>query len=236
MHIMRTLQSRVALALAVPAALLAAAACYNPLENNPNVCARPLIPAVTVQVRDAAGRPNAIGATVVARNRTGHLSSVKGYGDSLHISAGEESGTYDVEVTKPYHTSSVVRDVRPHQDGCGVRDPADLQVTLTLLPGAPPVRQVVTAPHGYGFGWGGLTAQLTAYVEADAGVSRAVTWVSRDTSVARVTPQGVLTSRCRTSAGSTWVVASSVVDPTRRDSVGVAVYADTDPVRCPPRN
>ncbi|HEX2077523.1 MAG TPA: hypothetical protein VHG08_07430 [Longimicrobium sp.] len=226
-------RSRGLLALAVPAALLAAAACNNPLEDNINACARPLIMAVNVQVRDAAGRPNAIGATVVARPRSGEADARKGYGDSLTIAAGEESGTYDVEVTKPYHTSALVRGVTPKQDRCGVQEPAVVPVTLTLLPGAPPVRQVVTPPHGYGFGWGGLTAQLTAFVEAAPGVSQAVTWVSRDTTVARITPEGLLTSRCRTSALGTWVVASSAVDPTRSDSVSVWVYADTDPIRCP---
>lgn len=233
MPIFRSPRPRGLLALAVPAALLAAAACNTPLESNLNVCARPLIPAVNVQVRDAAGRPNAIGATVVARPRAGTASVQKGYGDSLNIPAGEEGGTYDVEVTKPYHTSALVRGVRPKQDECGVQEPAVVPVTLTLLPGAPPVRQVVAPPHGYGFGWGGLTTQLTAFVEAAPGVSQAVTWASRDTSVARVTPEGLLTSRCRTSALNTWVVASSTADATRSDSVSVWVYADTDPVRCP---
>jgi hypothetical protein len=233
MSIIRTPQSRGLLAFAVPAALLAAAACNNPLEDNLNACARPLIPAVNVQVRDAAGRPNATGATVVARPRGGTASEAKGYGDSLNIAAGEEEGTYDVEVTKPYHTSVTVRGVRPKQDGCGIQEPADVPVTLTLLPGAPPVRQVVTPPYAHAFGWGGLTAQLTAFVEAAPGVSQAVTWVSRDPGVARITPEGLLTSRCRTAAGNTWVVASSAVDPARSDSVSVWVYADTDPVRCP---
>ncbi|HEU0302483.1 MAG TPA: hypothetical protein VFR37_23690 [Longimicrobium sp.] len=233
MHITGTPPARGLLALAVSAALLAAA-CNNPLEDNLNVvCARPLIHAVTVQVRDAAGRPNAIGATVIARPRGGEAELGKGYGDSLNISAGEQGGTYDVEVSKPYHAPVVVRGVTPKQDACGVQEPALVPVTLTLLPGAPPVRQVVAPPHSFGFGWGGLSVQLTAYVEAAPGVSQGVAWVSRDSSVARITPDGLLTSRCRTSRGLTWVVASSTVDPTRRDSSAIEVFADTDTVRCP---
>jgi hypothetical protein len=56
----------------------------------------------------------------------------------------------------------------------------------------------------------------------------------RPTSVVRATPQGRLTSACRPVWGAAWVVASSVADPTVRDSVPVTVYAaDPRSGRCP---
>jgi hypothetical protein len=221
------------------AAALGLAACRGVLGDpgGPAVCGGPGIPSVAAEVRDDRGRPAAVGATVWIRNQAGYEASAEGYVDPLRVSVGNgenEGGTFEVRVTKPWHEGVTLRGVVVPEDACGIREPTQVAVTLALQPGAPPVRQVVAAPYGYGFGWGGLTVPLVAFVEADSGVSRAVAWTSGDTAVARVTPEGVLTSACRATAGATWVTAAAVADPTQRDSVAVTVFADQDPARCPP--
>jgi hypothetical protein len=122
--------------------------------------------------------------------------------------------------------------VKVRDDGC---HPIleDVAVRLDLLPDAPAVRQVVLPSHGFGFGWGNLTASLSPQVVAAPGVSHGVTWLSRDESVVTVSANGEIRSRCRATYGSAWVLASSAVDASVSDSVAVTVYADTDPVRCP---
>jgi hypothetical protein len=208
----------------------------NSVPFLPITCARPGIPSIVVQIRDDAGKPAAIGTTVLIRNRAGYSATEEGYGDSLRVSVGEtEGGTFDVRVTKPWHAAAILSDVKVPADACGVERPREVSLVLTRLPGAPAVRQVVAAPFGYGFGWGNLSAQLVAYVEADPGVSREVEWVSRDSTVARVTRGGNLTSVCRSTPGSTWVVASAVADRSVSDSISVGVSADQDPQRCPAR-
>lgn len=66
----------------------------------------------------------------------------------------------------------------------------------------------------------GATAALTADVDADPGVSRAVTWSSATPSVATISAQGVVTALA---AGTTLVTAVSQADAARRDTVTVAV-------------
>ncbi len=216
-----------------PLVVVAGSACSrHPVATA--VCARPGIPSITAEIRDSRGQPTANGATVTIRNRRGYGAVAEGYGDSLRVGVGESrGGTFDVRVTKPWYKESVVQSVKVPEDECGISKSTRVSVTLSLLPGAPSVRQVVAAPFAYGFGWGNLKAPLVAYVEADPGVSQAVVWSSRDSTVARVTPDGILTSVCRSSSDSTWVVATSAADPSQRDSVQVFVSRDQDPARCP---
>lgn len=198
------------------------------------VCARPGIPSVITDIRDAEGQPTAIGAIVTITGHDGFEASGEGYGDSLRVAVGESrGGTFDIVATKPWHSPAELKSVKVPEDKCGVEAPTHVALTLPLLPNAPPVRQVVASPGGYGFGWGNLQVTLVAFVEAAPGVSTEVQWSSRDTSVAVVTPGGVLTSRCRDAFGRTWIVAASVPDPSVQDSVRVGVFADQDPARCP---
>ncbi|MEZ4587304.1 MAG: Ig-like domain-containing protein [Gemmatimonadales bacterium] len=66
----------------------------------------------------------------------------------------------------------------------------------------------------------GQTAQATATVTVSGGSSTAVTWTSRATAVATVGASGLITA---VASGATWVVATSVADPSKRDSVSVTV-------------
>ncbi len=200
------------------------------------ICSLVGIPAVVAEVRDERGRPTAIGATVAAAGPN-LAAQGEGWGDSLRIfTRGSENvgGTFTVTVTKPWYTTAVLKDVTNPEGECGIAASKRVSATISLLPGAPPVRQVVAPPFGYGFGDGNISEQLRAYVEADSGVSHEVSWVSRDPSVATVTPDGRITSACRTSTGETYVVASAVAAPAIKDSVAVTVWAaDRGSGRCP---
>jgi hypothetical protein len=214
--------------------LLSATGCHDPLDL---VCTDVGIASVVAEVRDAGGHATAHGATVTIL-KPGTDAYGYGYGDTLRVftDLGDLNvpGPFDVSVTKPWYTSATVRDVMPPENRCGVSGSARVSVTLTLQPDAPPVRQVVVPPYGYGYGDGNIQDSIFAAVEADAGLSHAVVWQSRDTTVVHITPDGMLTSVCRTSYGETYVVASAVADTAVRDSVAVAVDA-MNPAsgRCP---
>lgn len=60
--------------------------------------------------------------------------------------------------------------------------------------------------------------QLTAIVDSDAGVTVTTAWTVRDTTLARITPDGVITAR--SAIGVTWAIASA---EDQRDSVKVRV-------------
>ncbi len=64
------------------------------------------------------------------------------------------------------------------------------------------------------------TQQLSASVTADVGVSTAVTWTSTASNVATVNGTGFVTALA---AGSTLIAATSVADPSKRDTVTVTV-------------
>jgi hypothetical protein len=201
------------------------------------ICARPGIASVVAVVRDDHGRASAIGAIVQIANTRGNNATAKGFGDSLRVSVFDDNagGSFNVTVTKPWYKQAVALRVNVPEDACGVRSPTEVGVTLALLPGAPPVRQVAVAPFSYGLFAANLVERLTAYVDADANQSHAVSWTSRDSSVATVTSAGVMTSMCRRTKGTTWAVATSVADPTVRDSLSVEVWPDSNPSHCPAR-
>jgi hypothetical protein len=202
-------------------------------ERGVIACARPGMPSVVVTIRDQDGEPAAIGATVRVRSAQ-YEHSANGFGDPLHASAGESrGGTFEVHVSRPWHEDAVVRSVEVPEDPCGIVQPGEAEVVLRRHADAPPVRQVVTPPVTYAFGLGNMRDRLFAFVVAAPGVSRDVVWSARDTSVIHLSPDGTLTTRCRPDYGTTWAVANSVVDPAKRDSIHVVVYADREPGRCP---
>lgn len=189
---------------------------------------------IVARVRDADGKPTAIGTTVTIRKQ-GYEASEMGSGDPLEIYVGDsEGGVYDVEVTKPYYDSATVENVDVIEDECRYSDSVPVDVTLTLQPDAPPVRQVVVPTGTWYYGDGNITEQVTALVEADPGISREVTWASSDPGVATITPTGKLTAMCRTSLGTATLTATSVAEPSKQGSFNVEVSAaDPSSGRCP---
>jgi hypothetical protein len=189
-------------------------------EASPAICARPVAPAIVLSVRDNAGSAAAIGATVVVRSHRGFEDRTKGYLDSTQIVVGHGAGgIFDVHLSRPWHNDVVFRAVEVPEDHCGNTASTFVAVTLSQLPEAPEVRQVVAPPWSYGFGRGNMQHRLEAKVVAEPNVSQEVVWVTRDSSVIRMLPDGTLTTRCRSTWGQTWAVASSVVAPSVKDSV-----------------
>jgi hypothetical protein len=174
-------------------------------------------PAVVVKVRDRAGRPAAVGTSVVVRAGA-FTDSVDGSWprDSLRAEAPvPRAGRYDVRLAKPGYRPVLLRNVQaPLKADCHLPAPKDTPaVRLELLPGAPPVRSVVVFPPRVPFGAPGESSRLRAVVDADDGVSRAVDWTSSDTTVATVSPDGRVRARCQSTTRHTVVTATSVAAP-----------------------
>lgn len=188
---------------------------------------------ILAEVRDAEGRPAARGATVTI-TKEGYEATSVGFGDPLQVYVGDSvGGTFNVSVSKPYHDGAEVKGIVVPTNDCGIGEPVTVELTLTLQPDAPPVRQVVVQPVDFGLG-GGYTAQASAHVEADPGFSQAVVWTSEDERVATVSAEGLVTGVCRDTYGSTQVTATSVADPSKSDSFAVGVFpAVPEEGQCP---
>ncbi len=88
--------------------------------------------------------------------------------------------------------------------------------TLTVTP-RPVVVTVSPRPVSLDVG---ATQQLSASVTGDPGINTAVTWSSASASIAAVNASGLVTA---VASGSAVILATSVADPARRDTVTVAV-------------
>lgn len=214
---------------------VAATACDGTQPTQPGngiECAAIATPALSVEIRDVDGNPAAIGATVslTRANTSKNLITPKvGYGDSLrvYLGGGGTTGSLDVYVTKPYYAPVVLRGIQVPSGPCGLgQGTIRVAASVNLQPGAPPVRQIVVPPNSYGLA-GNYSASIIAFIEAAPGVSKEVIWSSRDTTVARVSTSGIVIGQCRATAGKTWVMAASAVDPRIRDSVSVEVESKT---------
>src|SRR5262249_36928756 len=92
------------------------------------------------------------------------------------------------------------------------------------LSGAAPVRSV---------GVGGAEflatpksrAHLVAFVDADSGISRAVTWRLSDTTMATIDQYGLVTAKCSAHGGSERATATSVADGAVSGSIVFAIGA-----------
>jgi hypothetical protein len=195
------------------------------------VCTAVLYPTLMLRVRDGDDKPAAIGATVQVKKSGGRNKLVEpeqSYADPQNIAVyGGGTGLLDVYISKPYHTTAAILGLRVKSRPCGVVT-AYASATLNLVPDAPAVRQVVLPRNTFNYD-AGLSEHLTASVEAAEGVSHAVTWYSRDSSVARISPDGTLTAVCRHTRGKTWIVAASVIAPAVKDSIRVEVWPGDQP-------
>lgn len=202
--------------------LLTTGACSDSL-----ICVSSLIPQIRAEIVTTDGRPAAAGARVTVDGvDEAWAAPVR---DARVVHAGERSTSpVTVQVDKPWYEPVILRNVQVELDQCGVVAPTTVHVTLALLPAAPPVRSVYVGRVNHGYS-GSFSSQLSAVVDAEAGVSESVLWWSSDTSVAVVDSQGVLKSQCRESHKDAFVGAASVVDPSVRDSFSVFVGPPTIP-------
>lgn len=216
--------------------LLLFTACTDGRDAHP-MCADMTAPGVIIQlpgldvgIRDAAGRGRALGTRVVVRPAGSSTDSVVAIGhDTVRVAAGfGRPGRFDVAVHRPFYRDTVVPNVAVVAGECGYAV-TSLPITLRLAPGAPPVRSVDILGREF-LPLAGDTARLTADVDADQGLSRAVTWRSADTTLARVDADGIVTARCTTIGGTDTVTAVSVADTTVRGKAPVVVTKQTS---CP---
>lgn len=148
-----------------------------------------------------------------------------------HCCAGstQSPGRYQVEVSKPGYERAVLRDVMaPGDTVCNYAEPTDIRaISLKLLPDAPPVRSIVVLPDVGVVLSPGNTTRFRAVVDAAPRVSRAVRWSSSDTTVATVSPSGLITAGCLPASKDVVITAVSVADPQIRAEGSVWVESPT---------
>lgn len=197
------------------------------------VCAGVGYNALQIDIRDARGEPQALGARVELSDGSYHELDSTSW-SALTVMAADERGgrTYDILVSKPFYNDVIIRNVKTRGGGCvtGHESPpvtSILPVTLTLAPGAPAIRSVHLlppqafldrAPHP-------TTVTPQIYIDANPGVSRSVIWrIDGDTASASLdTATGRLDYRCLAKNGRLKLIATSVVDSSLSGEVDVAV-------------
>jgi hypothetical protein len=187
-------------------------------------CADVGFTALMVTVRDQTGTPQALGATLTLYDGTYSETDTNMGIDSLRIGGAGDRGnrSYDVQVTKPYYNDAWVRDVYAPGTGCvniGVGPmTTTVPVTISLAPGAPPVRSLFLLPPQIELDRAPHLSALVflPYLDHDPGVSKAVSWrITGDTaSVTFDTTTGTAYYRCLKTSGYLTVTARSVVDST----------------------
>ena len=212
---------------------LSAAILSCKIPTSVGVCAGVGYYAVLVNIRDLAGNPQALGATVTLLD--GAYSEVhKQLDDPLSVYAAEERGgrTYDITVTKPYYMDVSVRGVKAPGGGCVTGHESSpttitVPVQLTLVAGAPPVRSVYLVPQRVLLDRAPSTTSwaFAPIVDSNSGVSRAVSWrLAGDTaSVTFDQTTGTLTYRCLPKSGYLTLTARSLIDSTVTGSAAIAV-------------
>ena len=178
--------------------------------------------AIDVSIRNRAGRGEAIGAVVTASTASGSVSGR--LGDTVHVFVGNGPGPFQVHVSKPFYRDTTISNVVAAGGTCGFGNTIALPVTIGLAAGAPPMRSVALLGAGF-LATPGSQLHLVPYVDADPGVSTAVTWQISDTTLARVDAAGTVTAKCSVHGGADTVTATSVTDPTVRGQAPIGVGA-----------
>lgn len=190
-------------------------------------------PPVNVAIRDEAGAATALGADVIFA--AGSWITVDStLSDTLVVSGGTYNTKTGVLVSKKYYIPEQYDTVvRGTFTSCGKPEhldpPVTLNVTLKLIPGAPPVRALYLRAVG------GLDVLdrvpgrdsiiMKPWLDADENVPHAVSWrVTGDTASIFFNPAtGVASYRCRSTSGIVNVTAVSVMDTTVRASITLRV-------------
>jgi hypothetical protein len=200
--------------------------------------------ALALTIRDTRGAPQALDAQVTLYDGE-YREQASTSTDSLSVYAGQDRGgrTYDILVSKRYYRDTWVRGVATRGGGCvtGQENPPvtrTVPIVLPLAPGAPPARSLRLLPARLLLDRSPYTTAgaFTPYLDADVGVSRAITWkLTGDTGSVRFDPAtGALQYRCLARSGYLTVTAVSVADSSLVATASVAVQGHPAAVGDPP--
>jgi len=180
-------------------------------------------PGIQVELRTNQGQPAASGASITATSANGAV--LTGFAvDSLTLIEDVPAGTYGVRITKPAYRDTTIANVVVLPGQCNHPLTTKLTVAIQSLSGAASVRSVGVAGAEF-LATPGSRTRLTAFVDADAGISRAVTWQLSDTTMATVDESGVVTARCSAHGGSERATATSVANGAVSGSVSFGIGA-----------
>jgi len=197
--------------------------CFDP--SAPGVAVP--VPGIDLSLRDQNGHGLALGSTVTATG-TGGVGPFRDQ-DTVNVLVGTTPGTFTLHVGEPFYRDTSIANVIVASDGCGRVVTTKLSATLELLPNAPAFRSV-NIIGGFFLGEPGAKDTLRAYFDADPQVSRAVTWRISDTTIASLTPEGIVTDKCTLDGGTETATVVPLADTTRQTSVRFSVAPRTS---CP---
>ncbi|HET9685119.1 MAG TPA: Ig-like domain-containing protein [Gemmatimonadaceae bacterium] len=206
------------LLLALAPGLLALALACGGSKEDPCLPTLPGVavfqPGIDLVVRDASGRGEALGDTVITYRGSDSVRTV-GF-DTLHALAGFGApGTYAVRVKRRYYVDAVIASVVVPTAQCGGPVTQQVPVSLALAPGAPALRSIDVFGGGF-LAAPGATTRVVARFDADPSVPTTVTWRLSDSSVATVDATGLLTAKCTTKILTDTVTAVATSDTTVR--------------------
>jgi hypothetical protein len=190
-------------------------------------CADVGFPGIRVEVRRGDGRPIAAGATLIVTDGNFKQTTVETWSALSLEAADNRTGTYTVEVSKPFYKTVRIDRVSVPGGPCGAYHTVTVPITLDALPTAPQIRSVSVAQPGVGLD-AGLHNQYTVWVDATPGADTSVTWSLSDPRVATIDQSGFLTAKCRTT-DDILVIATSKQDPARRGTGRLGVFGTVCP-------
>ena len=174
---------------------------------------------VTAEVRDQFGRPMAPGAMMVWHSDNDSDTSRTGFPfDSLNLRVGRErAGVYSIVISRPFYQSVAIDRIDARGPSCSSHPvQVIVPVKLTLLPNAPPIRNVYVGTTTGSIGVPKDEAHFYPFVDANPGIPTAVRWSIDDTSQATISETGVVTAKCIRITDTILVTAVVLADTTVR--------------------
>lgn len=226
-------------AASLAALMLTLGACEDITYGCKTVGYTPLI----VEVRDSAGRAQALGATLMLEDGLYKEKDTSG-DDTLSIRGADSRGgnRYDLRVSKPQYEDVVMAGYYVPGTACynRIKPPVILPIVLALKADAPAVRSVYVVPSDFLLDRHPTqaTVSLVGRVDANAGLPRGVIWrLTGDTASVDFDPAtGIARFRCQVKTGYLTVMAMAMADTTVVGTATLRVQghpgSSTDPV-CP---
>jgi hypothetical protein len=182
------------------------------------------LPSIDLVITDQRGHGEALGSTVTVV--AGPELVRFGGSDTLHALLGNATGTFAVRVDKQFYRDTTIAGIAVVPGDCGTIVTAKVPVTLELLPGAPAFRSVNIFGANF-LGTPDDKDTLRAYFDADPEVSRGVTWRISDSTIASLTPDGIVTDKCTLDGGTETVTLVPAADTTLQATARFSIAGRT---------